>query len=274
MSETDTHWFIKGREFVHCNCAYGCPCQFNALPTAGHCQAVAGVMIDNGVHGQTDISGLAIAMVVAWPGPIHEGKGQVVPIVDAQADEAQRDALLRIMSGLDTVPGATFFQVFATTYEKVENPVFAPIELAVDIDGRRASLRVEGWIDARGEPIANPVTGEEHRARINLPHGFEYETCEVGRGWATTQGPVDVTGRRARLLVPGVIDARGEPIVNPVTGEEQRARINLPDGFEYDVCEVGRGWASTQGPVDVQLRDSHAQFAYLNMTESGVVHPL
>ena len=32
-------WFIKGREFVHCNCAYGCPCQFNALPTHGNCQA-------------------------------------------------------------------------------------------------------------------------------------------------------------------------------------------------------------------------------------------
>ena len=212
-NDAGTSWFIKGREFVHCNCGYGCPCQFNALPTHGHCQAVAAVEIDEGRHGDTDLAGTRIGMIVKWPGPIHEGHGHVVPIVDEGASEAQRNALLRIMSGLDTVPGATFFQVFATTYEKVENPVFAPIELAVDIDGRRASLRVEGWIDARGEPIANPVTGEEHRARINLPHGFEYETCEVGRGWATTQGP-----------------------------------------------------------VDVQLSDSHAQFATLHMTESGVVH--
>ena len=174
---------------------------------------MAAVEIEEGRHGDTDLAGTRIGMIVKWPGPIHEGHGHVVPIVDEGASEAQRNALLRIMSGLDTVPGATFFQVFATTYEKVENPVFAPIELAVDIDGRRASLRVEGWIDARGEPIANPVTGEEHRARINLPHGFEYETCEVGRGWATTQGP-----------------------------------------------------------VDVQLSDSHAQFAKLHMTESGVVH--
>ena len=207
-------WFIKGREFVHCNCAYGCPCQFNALPTHGNCQAVAGIHIDEGRHGDTDLAGLSIAMVVAWPGPIHEGKGQVLPIVDIEADERQRDALLRIMSGLDTVPGATFFQVFSTTFEKVHEPVFSRIELTVD-----------------------------------------------------------VSGRRARLMVPDVIDARGEPILNPVTGDEQRARINLPNGFEYDVCEVGRGWASTQGPVDVQLKDSHAQFAQLHMTESGVVHP-
>ncbi len=213
-SDFDTPWLIKGREFVHCNCAYGCPCQFNALPTHGHCQAVAGVMIDEGHHGDTDLGGLAIAMVVAWPGPIHEGRGEVLPIVDANADERQRDALLRIMSGLDTVPGATFFQVFSTTFEKVHDPAFAEIDLVVD-----------------------------------------------------------VTGRRARLHVPELIDARGEPIVNPITGEEQRARINLPDGFEYDVCEVGRGWAKTTGPVDVQLRDSHAQFATLHMTGQGVVHP-
>ncbi len=214
MPETETAWFIKGREFVHCNCAYGCPCQFNALPTKGHCQAVAGVLIDEGMHGETDLAGLAIAMIVSWPGPIHEGCGEVLPIVDERADERQREALLRIMSGLDTVPGATFFQVFSATFQQVHDPVFAEIELTVD-----------------------------------------------------------VTGRRARLIVPDLIDARGEPIVNPVTGEEQRARINLPDGFEYDVCEVGRGWAATQGPIDVQLRDSHAQFARLHMTESGVVHP-
>jgi hypothetical protein len=36
-------WTIKGREFVHCNCAYGCPCQFNARPTHGSCLAVLAV---------------------------------------------------------------------------------------------------------------------------------------------------------------------------------------------------------------------------------------
>ncbi|HKT75244.1 MAG TPA: DUF1326 domain-containing protein [Sphingobium sp.] len=210
---TLTRWTIQGKEFVHCNCAYGCPCQFNALPTHGHCQAVAAIDIEQGHHGDIDLAGLRIGMIVAWPGPIHEGGGAVLPLVDERADLSQRDALLRIMTGLDTVPGSTFFQVFATTFSTIHEPVFAAIDLQVDIDRRSARLSVPGWIDARGEPITNPVTGEEHRARINLPHGFE-----------------------------------------------------------YDVCEVGRGWAKTQGPVDVQLSDSHAQFAQLHLTESGVVH--
>ncbi|TIX63296.1 MAG: DUF1326 domain-containing protein, partial [Mesorhizobium sp.] len=36
---TDVKWMIKAREFTNCNCAYGCPCQFNSLPTNGFCQA-------------------------------------------------------------------------------------------------------------------------------------------------------------------------------------------------------------------------------------------
>jgi hypothetical protein len=69
-----------------------------------------------------------------------------------------------------------------------------------------------------------------------------------------------------------VIEARGEPIRNAVTGEEQRARIQLPQGFEYDIAEIGRGWAETQAPLKISLADSHAQFANLHITESGVVH--
>src|SRR6516162_1395581 len=38
-------WEIKGTEFANCNCAYGCGCQFNALPDKGFCEAVAGYQI-------------------------------------------------------------------------------------------------------------------------------------------------------------------------------------------------------------------------------------
>lgn len=206
-------WAIKGREFVHCNCAYGCPCQFNARPTQGSCQAMLALEIENGHHGDTRLDGLRIAAVVAWPGAIHEGRGHIAPIVDERATPAQREALLRIMSGEDTEPGATFFQVFSTTFEKVHDPVFAKIEFAVDVDGRTASVKVPGLLEARGEPIVNPVTGNQHRARIDLPHGFEYA-----------------------------------------------------------LAEVGRGWAKSSGPVEIRLENSHAHFARLNMTGSGVVH--
>jgi hypothetical protein len=43
-----TDWSIRGPEFVNCNCAYGCPCQFDALPTNGDCRAITSMRIDEG----------------------------------------------------------------------------------------------------------------------------------------------------------------------------------------------------------------------------------
>jgi hypothetical protein len=197
-------WTLHGREFSNCNCAYGCPCQFNALPTHGNCAAVVGIQVDSGHHGDTPLDGLRIAAVLRWPGAIHEGGGEVFPIVDRRADPAQREALLRIMSGQDTAPGATIFNVFSATFVKMHEPLFSEIEFEVDVDKRRARLSIPGHVDLRGEPIINPVTGKEFRARIDIPDGFEYTLAEMGRGWSKTTGPIalefnDTYGQFAQL---------------------------------------------------------------------------
>lgn len=209
----DTHWTIKGREFTNCNCAYGCPCQFNALPTHGHCQAVVGMQIDEGHHGNTKLDGLKFVGIFSWPGPIHEGRGQAAVIIGEEATAPQREALLRILSGQDTEPGATIFQVFSATFDKMHEPVFAPIDFDVDIDARKA-----------------------------------------------------------RVNVPGLVEGRGAPIVNPVTGAEHRARIDIPDGFEYTIAEMGRGWSTTSGAIQLNLADSYGQFAHIHLCQSGIVH--
>jgi hypothetical protein len=187
-----TNWLLKGRNFSHCNCAYGCPCQFNALPTHGYCQAVLGIAVDEGYYGSTRLDGLRFGGAFRWPGPIHEGHGEGLPVVDERATPAQREAILKILSGQDSEPGATFFQVYTSMLEKVHDPVFTRIELEIDIEARRARFVVPGIIEARGEPIKNPVTQQEHRVRIDMPHGFEYRKAEAGRGWAKTSGPIQL----------------------------------------------------------------------------------
>jgi len=199
-----TNWTIRAREFSNCNCSYGCPCQFNGLPTHGNCKAVVGFQIDSGFHGDTKLDGLKVAGIFAWPGPIHEGKGEAAVVIDQRATPAQREALLRILTGQDTEPGATIFQVFSTTLETLHEPVFADIEFEVDIDARRAKLRVPGYIETTGQPILNPITGAEHRVRIDMPHGFEYSLAEIGRGWSKTTQPIaldlaDSYGQFAKL---------------------------------------------------------------------------
>ena len=44
-------WRVRADEFANCNCSYGCPCQFNAPPTYGFCEATAGWKIQEGHFG-------------------------------------------------------------------------------------------------------------------------------------------------------------------------------------------------------------------------------
>jgi hypothetical protein len=199
-----TYWEFKGRELVNCNCEYGCNCQFNALPDKGHCHAVAGIKIDEGHHGDVRLDGLCIAAIFKWPGAIHEGNGEAIAFVDEKADDKQREALLRIMTGQDTDPFATMFSVYASTITKMSPPVFTNIDLELDVDGRKGRISVKDYIETVGEPIRNKVSGEEARAQIVLPEGFEYAVAEIGSASSRTKGPVEVEmkdsyGQFARL---------------------------------------------------------------------------
>ncbi len=183
-------WRMRGPEIANCNCAWGCPCQFNALPTHGDCRAMTAQRIDEGHFGDVRLDGLGWVGMFAWPGPIHEGKGEAFVVVDERAGEAQRAAILTILGGGETEPGATIFNVFATVIDTMHEPAFLPIAFDVDIDRRVGSVRVEGQIDTRIEPIRNPVTGAEHRARVVLPDGFEYREAEYASGETQALGPV------------------------------------------------------------------------------------
>jgi hypothetical protein len=199
-----TPWEIRAIELANCNCAYGCPCQFNAPPTRGHCAAVVCNEITEGYHGSVRLDGLRFGGVFQWPGAIHEGNGRAQPFVDERASGPQRDAILKIMSGQDTDPMTTVFAVFAATLTEVYDPIFAPIEFDVDVEARRGRFAVHGLAECHGEPIKNSVTGAEHRARIDIPFGFEYELAEMGSGRSTTHGKIQLKlensyGQFARL---------------------------------------------------------------------------
>jgi len=177
-----TEWFVKAREFSNCNCSYGCPCQFNALPTHGNCMAAIGYQIDEGRFGDVKLDGLRAVATYKWPGAVHQGNGTMQLIIDERADGRQRDALLSVMSGKETKDMATVWWVYAAMCPTKLEPLFKPIEFEVDVDARRARLVVPGVVETIGEPIRNPVTGAEHRARIDLPNGFEYRVGEVASG--------------------------------------------------------------------------------------------
>jgi len=175
-------WMIRGTQFANCNCAWGCPCQFNSPTTHGHCEAIEAGYIEEGVYDGTRLDGLSYVMLVWWPGEIADGNGREQFIIDERADEAQRAALGKILRGESTAPGATHFYVFNSTMSEVLDPIYAPIDMTIDIEGRKAQLEIPGIGVSRAAPITDPNSGNEFRARFSLPNGFQMTDAEVGSG--------------------------------------------------------------------------------------------
>jgi len=185
-----TDWSIKGPDFGSCNCAYGCPCQFNSLPTYGDCYGMAAMHIEEGFFGDVRLDGLNWVSLYAWPGAVHEGGGERQAIIDIRASEAQRAAMLAIQNGEHSEPGATVFDVFAGVTDTNHEPIFAPIDFEIDVEKRTARVVVPELIESIGAPIRNPVTGEEHRVGITMPEGFEFTEAECGSGTSKSSAAV------------------------------------------------------------------------------------
>lgn len=188
---TDT-WTIRGPEFVNCNCAWGCPCQFNSPTTNGHCEAVICGTIEEGRFGDVTLDGLNWALLVQWPGEIADGDGTEQALIDERADDEQREALRKILHGEATTPGATHFFVYNSTMSTVLDPLYRRIDLSIDVEARTANLKVDGLVESTGRPIISPISGEPVRARINLPDGFEYTFAEMGNGNTTTNAEISL----------------------------------------------------------------------------------
>src|SRR5262249_29880288 len=137
---------------------------------------MVGVRIKDGHYNQTPLAGVSCAAAYWWPGPIHEGNGIVQLVIDERATASQRQAIAAIYSGKE---GGTLFEIFASVVSKELDPIYVPIEFEMNADKRIGTLKVKGLGEFRVTPIKNPVTGEEHRARIDLPNGFEYKQAEV-----------------------------------------------------------------------------------------------
>src|SRR6187200_3290293 len=84
-----TQWQMVGDEVGSCNCDWGCPCQFDALPTHGNCMALIAYGIREGTFAETSLDGVRFAELVWFPGAIHEGNGVRQTIIDESAGSEQ-----------------------------------------------------------------------------------------------------------------------------------------------------------------------------------------
>jgi hypothetical protein len=185
MAQVD--WYIEGVEVSNCNCDYACPCQFESpRPTHGDCRGFAAVWIDKGYFGDVVLDGLGAALLYGWPGPIYEGNGECQAVIDERADGKQRNALAAIMYGQETNEGATHWWVYAKMSSTVHPPLFKRIEFDANIENRKARVVIPEVLESSARPIQSPATGAEHRVRISLPNGIEFDLAEIASGTTKT----------------------------------------------------------------------------------------
>ena len=167
-------WHIKGELIGACNCDWGCPCNFDAPPTYGSCEGSYIWHIQEGQFSGIVLDGLYMCSVGKSPGPVHEGHLTSQYVIDASANDQQREALLKLLNG----EAGGMFAIFASLTETVLDPIFAPFE--VSINGLDSRVEVPGILELGLTTIKNPVTGEPEEVNLVKPTGFTSKESDLG----------------------------------------------------------------------------------------------
>jgi len=83
---------------------------------------------------------------------------------------------------------------------------------------------------------------------------------------------VNIEDRKARIMIPGILESTARSIISPATGAKHRVRISLPNGIEYELAEIGSGSTKTMASIALDLNDTYFHFAVLRQSGKGVVH--
>jgi hypothetical protein len=170
---TTTNWHLSGTVIVACNCDYGCPCNFNARPSRGHCEGGWTWHLEDGHLDDVRLNDLNFSLLADWPAAIHEGNGEALMLIDERADDRQRETIERFLRGEIGGPWAILVNTFVTFH----GPKVVPYEL--ELAGDRSRVRAGGALDLATEPIRNPVTKAEVHPRAVLPEGFIFKDGAV-----------------------------------------------------------------------------------------------
>jgi hypothetical protein len=132
-------------------------------------------------------------------------------------------------------------------------------------------------VDERADP-------KQRAALETISHGQETEPgkliWQVFSAMVTKQHPtlfkpiyleIDLAARTASVRVPGLLEGRGEPIRNPVTGAEHQVRVTLPKGFEFTEAEFISGKGRATGDIPLDFNGTHAHVAPIHWSTHGVV---
>jgi len=144
---------MRGEYMESCNCDYLCPCIYTnpqAAVSYDHCTAALIFRIDAGTHGDTKLDGLKFALVIRSGKVMADGNWVFGGVVDARADETQRQALTAIVGGQAGGPPAFIRENLVSDFRGI---VYKPIEF--NLDGLKRSTAIPDVVSFEIEGVAS-----------------------------------------------------------------------------------------------------------------------
>lgn len=189
---SEPRWTLKGTALISCNCDYGCPCNFNALPSRGKCEGGWTWHVERGSFDDVPLDGLNFSVFAKWPRAIHDGNGEAVVFLDERADARQREAIETLVAGKTGGPWGVLSWTWPTLHATLALPYH------VTLNGITSRLTAGDALEYESALISNPVTGVEVHPGILLPEGIIVKRAELGRSkvFRVTRGvPMDHSGQ-------------------------------------------------------------------------------
>ena len=186
-------WMIRGAEFTNCNCAWGCPCQFGAKSTHGHCETVMCGHIEEGNFNNTNLDGLDWAVLMG-PGPAPDRFLVGLAVLNLLSDAAELQPLLCVVDDeqwLDRASAQVLGFVARRLVAESVGMVFAARVPSSDIAGL-PDLIVEGLpeADARAlldSALTGPLDTRVREQILAETHGNPLALLELPRGLTPQQ---------------------------------------------------------------------------------------
>lgn len=200
-------WRVVGDFIDFCKCAVPCPCSWGRPPSEGDCDGIIAWHVREGRYGDVELDGLNVAGLGRFEGNIWDDdvKMRAGFILDASADEAQREALQTIFAGEAGGWPEMFVQ---TSLGEMLGMEFAPIAVEIADDAESWKVEISGLAQGSSEVLTGPTSLPGRHARVENIPGAEagpnsgpttYGIAEDARadGFGMT---FDVTGRSSKHM--------------------------------------------------------------------------
>ena len=174
-------WRIAGDWLDVCSCNSPCPCTYAQPPTGNHCEVLWAYRITEGDYGGISLAGLKVVLLANFTGNLWDGAWLDCGFFfDAEANEQQRDAMVKIFTGQ---AGGWMTQFVPTHVKEVRGVEFANISVNVESTLERWDVKVEDKVEVSGKAMYGPTSDRSKLLQSFNPPGSEVGPTDAAVTW-------------------------------------------------------------------------------------------